>query len=427
VTRHPSPKLGSYTTLAATFLIGAVALGRPELVALAAPFAVFVVTGLALSREPVLTDASVGVSADRLVEGETFSIRIELVAERAIERIDLVVPLEPGLSVVGGAPARRVTLVPGTPEASVLEVRCDRWGAFEPGRVLLRASDRWGLFSFDGRIDGRRPVTVYPRTETVRALVRPARTQPRFGNQVARLRGEGIEFSELRPFVAGDRVRAIDWKTTARTGSAWVRDRLPERNADLVIFLDSFSDVDVGRSSTTLERAVRAATTIAGAHLGRRDRVGIVSFGGVLRWLEPAMGIRQHYRIIDALLGAEVAASYAWKGADVIPVRTLPARALVLALSPLLDERTITALFDLRGRGFDVAIVDVSPVPPGPSSDESIEGLAQRIWSMDRQRLRRRFQGVGVAVAEWHEGDFLQRPLWEVTSFRRSSRLARAH
>jgi uncharacterized protein (DUF58 family) len=425
VIRHPSPKLGIYSTIVAVSTIGAIALGRPELAALAAPFAVFLVAGLALAREPVLTGVSVSIGAERLVEGETFTIRTEIAAARAVERMDVVVPLEPGLTVVGGAAARVLTLKGREPDTTVLEIRCDRWGAFEPGLLLLRASDRWGLFSFDGRIDGRRPIKVYPRAETVRTLVRPARAQPRFGNQVTRLRGEGIEFSELRPFVPGDRVRSIDWKVTARAGSAWVRDRLPERNADIVLFLDSFSDVDVGGRSTTLERAVRASATIAGAHLARRDRVGVVAFGGVLRWLEPAMGVRQHYRIIDALLGAEVAASHAWKGADVIPTRTLPARALVLALTPLLDERSITALFDLRGRGFDVAIVDVSPVPLAPPPDDAIERLARRVWLMDRQRLRRRFQGVGVAVAEWHEAEFLQRPLWEVGSFRRSARLAR--
>jgi uncharacterized protein (DUF58 family) len=425
MTRHPSPKIGSYATIAAAFLIGAVALGRPELVALAAPFAVFLVAGLALSRAPVLSHVSVSIEPDRLVEGETFTIRIEIAAARAVERIDLVVPLGPGLTVVDGASVRALTLAAGELAAEVLEIRGDRWGAYEPGVVLLRASDRWGLFSFDGRVGAGRPIKVYPRTETVRALVRPARTQPRFGNQVARLRGEGIEFSELRPFVPGDRVRAIDWKTTARTGSAWVRDRLPERNADLVLLLDSFSDVDVGGRSTTLERAVRAAATIAGAHLARRDRVAVVSFGGVLRWLEPAIGIRQHYRIIDALLGAEVAASHAWKGVDVIPVRTLPARALVLAVTPLLDERSIAALFDLRGRGFDVAVLEVSPVPLAAPGGESIDRLARRVWLMERQRLRRRFRGVGVAVSEWHEGEFLQRPLWEVGSFRRSARLAR--
>ena len=426
MTRFPSPTLASYTTLAAVFLTGAIALGRPELVALAAPFAVFLIVGLTLSRAPVLTEATVSVEPERLVEGEMFTIGIALTAARSVERVDVAVPLEPGLTVVGGAPAYSTQLHARDPDTASLEVRCDRWGAFEPGVVHLRATDRWNLFSFEGRVDGRRPLSAYPRTETLRALVRPARTQARSGNQVGRLRGEGIEFAELRPFVPGDRVRSIDWKTTARTGSAWVRDHLPERNADLVLFLDSFSDVDAGGGSTTLERAVRAASSIAGAHLARRDRVGLVSFGGILRWLDPAMGIRQHYRIIDTLLGAERAASHAWKGADAIPVRTLPPRALVLALTPLLDERTVTALFDLRGRGFDVAIVEVSPVPTPPSSKDAIDRLARRVWAMERQRLRRRFQAVGVAVAQWEEDDLLQRPVWEVASFRRSERLAPA-
>jgi uncharacterized protein (DUF58 family) len=426
VTRHPSSKLGIHAVVAAVFLIGAMALGRPELAALAAPFAVFLVAGLTLSREPNLTRATVSIDRDRLVEGETFTMRIDLIAAEAIEHLDIVVPLEPGLAIVDGATSRALSLAAGTLERVELDVRCERWGVYEPGLVHVRVSERWGLFSFDGRMDGRRAIKVYPRAETVRDLVRPARTQPRFGNQVARLRGEGIEFSELRPFVPGDRVRAIDWKMTARTGSAWVRDRLPERNADLVLFLDSFSDVDAGGGSTTLEQAVRAAATIAEAHLARRDRVGIVAFGGLLRWVVPSSGIRQRYRIIDALLGAELAASYAWKGAEVIPARTLPARALVLAFTPLLDERSVTALFDLRGRGFDVAIIEVSPALPGRSSDDALERLADRVWSMERERLHHAFDGVGVAVAEWHEDGYLQAPLWEVGSFRRSVRLARA-
>ena len=113
MTRHPSPKLASYTALVAVFLIGAVALGRPELVALAAPFAVFLVAGLGLAREPVLTQASVSVEPDRLLEGETFTIRVDITAARAVERLDAVVPLGPGLTVVGGAPARTLTLPAG--------------------------------------------------------------------------------------------------------------------------------------------------------------------------------------------------------------------------------------------------------------------------------------------------------------------------
>lgn len=424
--RHPSPKLGGYASLAASFLVGALALGRPELAALAAPFALVLVAGLATSREPTWSQLSVSIDRDRFVEGETVSMQIEITATRDVERLEVLVPVPRGLVVDEGASLRAIHLLAGERRTLPLRLRCERWGVYELGEVVVRAYDRLDLFRFDDRHDARRLIKVYPRAETLRTLVHPSRTQLHFGNQVARYSGEGVEFSELRPFVPGDRVRSIDWKATARKGSPWVRERHPERNTDVVIFLDTFSDVSTGGRSSTLQRAVRAAATMAEAYLARRDRVAAVSFGGVLRWLEPAMGARQLYRIVDVLLGTEIAVSYAWKGIEVIPVRTLPPRALVLAVTPLLDERSVAALFDLRGRGFDVAVIDVSPVPATPPQADQIANLAHRVWLMERQELRRRLQRIGVAVSEWPEDDFLQQPMWEVEAFRRSARLVNA-
>ena len=79
----------------------------------------------------------------------------------------------------------------------------------------------------------------------------------------------------------------------------------------------------------------------------------------------------QRYRLIDALLETGVEFSYAWKDVNIIPARTLPPKALVIAVTPLLDERSIMALHDLRARGHDLAIVEVSPeelVEPGEGS-----------------------------------------------------------
>ena len=149
----------------------------------------------------------------------------------------------------------------------------------------------------------------------------------------------------------GDRLRAVNWRASARRGELIVNERHPDRNADVVLFLDSFAEARGGEEDDgTLERAVRAAATLAGRYLERRDRVGLVTFGGVLRWLEPGGGSVQRYRLIDALLETGVEFSYAWKGVNTIPARTLPAKALVVAVTPLLDERSIAALLDLRAR-----------------------------------------------------------------------------
>jgi uncharacterized protein (DUF58 family) len=116
--------------------------------------------------------------------------------------------------------------------------------------------------------------------------------------------------------------------------------------------------------------------------------------------------------------------NFAWKGINVIPIRTLPPKALVLAVTPLLDERSVGALFDLRGRAFDVAVIDVSPVPSEPPmSDDPVSELAHRIWTMERETLHRDLRRVGISVAEWRDGDDLQRAVWEVEASRRGARL----
>jgi len=425
VRRHPSPRLAGFASVAAIFLVGGLAVGRPELVVMAAPFAVILVAGLFTSEAPRWTTLELGVERDRLVEGEAITLEVRIGAERAVERVELIVPIPGGVAVEDGDAALALHLPHGDPRRVAVRLRFPRWGVFELGDLHVRAHDRFDLFRFDDRLDARRAIRVFPRTETLRALVRPAHAQLSTGNQVARRVGDGIEFAELRPFAPGDVVRSIDWKTTARRGSPWVREHHPERNTDVVLFLDSFSDVWTG-SATTVERGVRAAASLARVYLERRDRVGVVSFGGVLRWLMPGMGIRQEYRIIEALLDTEVAVSYAWKAIEVIPTRTLPARALVFAVTPLLDERSVGAIFDLRGRGFDVGVIDVSPLATRPERDDAVQRLADRIWVMEREKLRRDLRRVGIAVAEWGDGEHLQRAVWEVEASRRSARLVSA-
>jgi uncharacterized protein (DUF58 family) len=225
----------------------------------------------------------------------------------------------------------------------------------------------------------------------------------------------------MRPFVPGDRVRRINWRASARRHELWVNEAHPERNTDVILFLDTFAEAR-DEAAGTLDMAVRGASSLASRYLARNDRVGLVSFGGILRWLVPSMGRTQLYRIVDALLDTEVALSYAWKDVDVIPPRTLPPQALVIALTPLLDDRTAAALLDMRARGFDLAIVDVSPLPfVGPGTTEA-ERLARRLWALHRDVLRHRYRELGVAVAEWNEEGSLQGTLEEVRSFRRAAR-----
>jgi len=134
--------------------------------------------------------------------------------------------------------------------------------------------------------------------------------------------------------------------------------------------------------------------------LARRDRVALVSFGGTLDWLTGSAGTGQLYRIVDALIASDVRLSYAWKDVTHLPRRLLPARALVVAFTPLLDPRGIGALLDLRARGYDLAVVEISPLAHAPA-DEAAHLLPVRLWRLQREALRARFETLGVPVARW--------------------------
>ena len=417
---YTSRRLPAYATIAAAGLVAGLALGRVEPIALAAPFLLALVAAAAGHGSAV----SVGPSLDleRAIEGDEVTATIDLSSAEGVGRLELLLRLPPELSVEGGA-ARGLHLRAGEARSVELKLRCDRWGVFSVGEVLFRARDTLGFRSWEGSAGEPRALRVFPREETLRSLVAPLETQVFAGNQVSRARGDGIEFADLREWQPGDRLRRVNWRATALRGSLWVNEQNPERNTDVVLFLDTFAEVRAEGRSTN-DRAVRAAATLAHLYLQRKDRVGLVGFGGFLSWLVPASGMRQLYAIIDALLTSQVVHSFALRGVDVLPPRTLPPKALVLAITPLLDNRTAAALLDLRARGYDLIVVEVSPLElVAPAAGSSLH-LAYRLWGLSREALRWRYEQVGVPVVTWREDVPLAVPLEEVNAFRHLARPA---
>jgi len=423
MTRIASPRIAGYAALAALGLFAGLAAGRVELVALGAPFALATVVAAAAGREPRLA-ASLAAERERALEGDEVGLTLELSSATGASRADVLVLLPDELTTARPNP-RAVRLAAGETRTLELPLRCGRWGAFAVGPALVRARDALGFHAWETRLGVPAPLRVYPSVETLHALLPPLETQVYVGNQVSRAHGEGIEFADVRPWTPGDRVRRVNWRATARRGELWVNDQHPERNTDVVLFLDTFAEVE-RRGRGTLDLAVRAATSLAHRYLQRKDRVGLVSFGGFLSWLLPASGTQQLYRIVDSLIQMDIVLSFAAKGVDFLPPRSLPPKALVIALSPLLDARSAAALLDLRARGFDLVVVEVSPVPFVDPGKGELADLSYRLWRLSRESLRARYERAGVPVVEWLDGVPLNVPLEEVAAFRRYARPARA-
>jgi uncharacterized protein (DUF58 family) len=420
MTLTASPRLPAYAALATAALMTALVTGHADLAILATPFVVFV--AVALAGGAVSLHGELRLERDRVLEGNQLRATLAVGNRGASARVDVHLPTVERLDA---HPARIGFWLPRGAQREVrFEITARRWGIHDAGPAVADARGRLGALSLHGPLGDVAELRVFAGAGRLRRIIAPLRTRPVLGSQLSRELGEGIEFADLRPLMPGDRVRSINWRATARRRTPYVNVQHPEHSSDIVLFLDTFAEAELAEEGT-LDAAVRAAAALASAYLARRDRVALVSIGGALSWVTGSPGTRQLYRIIDALFSSSVKPSFRWKDVTHVPRRLLPAGALVIALTPLLDERAIAALLDLRARGYDVVVIEISPVRATLRRDARSQAPALRIWRLQRDTVRARFETLGIPVARWeppHAG--VEHAVEEVITLRRHTRPA---
>jgi uncharacterized protein (DUF58 family) len=93
-----------------------------------------------------------------------------------------------------------------------------------------------------------RAITLRPR--------RPIHTQVS-GRHESRMRGRGLDFDELRVYLPGDDIRAVDWRVTARMGKPFVRVFTEERDRPVLVWIDQRINMFFGSRLST--KSVTAA------------------------------------------------------------------------------------------------------------------------------------------------------------------------
>lgn len=120
------------------------------------------------------------------------------------------------------------------------------------------------------------------------------------------VRGTGIEFEEVRPYLPGDDVRSIDWKVTARTGEPHIKTYVEERQLTLLILLDTSRSMDFGSSAhSKREKAAEVAALLALVAGANQDQVGLCLFADEPGFtLPPDNKPHQVQRIVREILAA---------------------------------------------------------------------------------------------------------------------------
>jgi uncharacterized protein (DUF58 family) len=120
------------------------------------------------------------------------------------------------------------------------------------------------------------------------------------GGHVSSFKGRGVEFDESRPYQAGDDLRTIDWRVTARTGKPHTKVFREERNRPIIAWIDLRRPMMFAtRGAYKAVIAAEAAALVAWSAVAHGDRLGGLVFSDTDHHeLRPALGRRAALRLL---------------------------------------------------------------------------------------------------------------------------------
>jgi len=178
-------------------------------------------------------------------------------------------------------------------------------------------------------------------------------------------KGRGLVFSDVRPYYAGDDVRAIDWNITARMNAPHVKQFVEERDRTVNLMIDMSASGHFGtRGTTKRDLAAELAAVVAFSAIKNNDRVGLyIVTDKVERYVPPKKGRRHVLRVIGEILAFEPTSRKTdlAAGLDFLG-KVAKRRSVVFLVSDFLSEGWERAMQITRQRHELVPVVVADPM-----------------------------------------------------------------
>ncbi len=381
--------------LGGVFLIAGVAGQRWELVSLLLPLAALMLLYVVLWRPSDLSlTASWDLGAERILAGDVVEGVLTITYEGRGGRLGAVeVTLPASVERMEGESKFPITLEARGEVQVKYRLRFPRRGLHLLGPIKVHTMDLAGLTSKTFQADATAEVRVLPRVfEIERSMPPLSWLRMPSGSNNSKLLGSGSEFYNLRDYVAGDSLKMVNWKATARSESLIVSQFMTQRSCDVVIAIDTrgMKDADL------LDSGIDMAASVCAHFLRQRDRVGLAVFGDYSKLVPLGYGRRQLYRSLEVLTDVPTGREHpGLKIAEMLD-RTFPRDSLIVFITSLEDGAVDGIAQSLAWRGRDLIVVAPHIVP-------EMDDLSGRMNDVRRRdhahRLRRLCQ-----VEEWDSG-----------------------
>lgn len=253
-------------------------LGQPELsVGAAAAGSLLVLAVVHQAATPLALEVGRVPRPARLAAGAP--CRVDLRVRNAGTRRSPVVELRDDVGAFGTATLDLAPLPAGATRQAAYAFPTDRRGVHPVGPLSATTSDPFGLVRTTKVLPGRTAVVVLPRSHRLDPLP-PGRGDERDSGARALATGSTVdeELAALRPYVAGDDVRRIHWRTSARTGEPVVRQFDEPWQRRTTVLLDTRPSA---HDEDSFERAVSAAASVVELATAGAELVRLVTTAGV--------------------------------------------------------------------------------------------------------------------------------------------------
>jgi uncharacterized protein (DUF58 family) len=409
---RPSQLTQAIATCAGVALAAAVIGARWQLIAFAAPL-LGVLCSISWQRPVPRIQVHGQPDAQRCFESERARVTVWVTEEGGApgitdpSAVELTIPAIEGMQLE--------VLDSNSRQAKTITATAQRWGRYSI-RARVEVVARGGLLTGTATVDAA-DVIVFPLAPPQSTPIPQTELLDRLGAHLTRHIGPGVEYADIRPYVPGDQLRAVNWPVSARRRRLHVTQRLTDRAADVVVLIDTYRQ-PAGPATEATERVVRGAAQVVQTALRHGDRAGIVALGGNRpRWLGADIGQRQFYRVLDTVLGA--GDRFENTTGTLAPRAAVPAGAIVIAFSTLLDTEFALALIDLRKRGHVVIAVDILDSSPFEGQQDP---LVDRMWALQRSAMYRDMATIGVDIVSWRGDQSLEQSMGVMPDRRRRVR-----
>lgn len=146
--------------------------------------------------------------------------------------------------------------------------------------------------------------SLFKRVRRIELRTRKLVAQLVGGDYSSIFRGQGMEFSDLRPYIEGDDPKTIDWNVFARTRSPFVKVFREERELMVLMLVDLSGSLRFGSLNITkAERVAEVAAVLALSAAESGDRVGMLTFSDVVHsYVPPDKGRKHALSLVQRIL-----------------------------------------------------------------------------------------------------------------------------